>query len=498
MRPSLTAHVLRPGPDRRRSPPAGPASRRCSRPGWGIGGDPQRLGLRRAEVGADELAHVAEDELQPRLRLESGELQRGLRRLPEVVGVEEGDELAAGGAQGRVAGGADAGPRLVHDLDRGREAAGDLGAAVARAVVDDDDLIAGPALGEDALDRLGQVGLAVAHRDRGGDGGLSQGSATRRSTAAAFGAGSGLQLERVAGHAAHEIGERRPAGPRSPKPDCTIVLGATARRPSCRRDSPNHRPPTETSTRDIRGLRRTHRRGDDGGDLEAVGRAGPARGRGFAPGRVRRALEGRLEARRVDAPAGTPSRAALSSVSFAVDCIACARERLRLEQDVVVGDDLHARRARRRAPGSTCPSRRDRPRSTRAPSRPTAPACVISRPLAAISSCSASRIGAARSLGGNRSRVGQVEHGDSLRRQRGGERPCCRQRRGRRPARSGAGRPGWCPARAAIGAHRGGGGSMPVEAVSKSEIVQGGISCLPDRTRWSKGANSASRSGSPT
>ncbi len=137
-------------------------------------GDPQGLRLDLAEIGADELAHVAEDQLQPRLRLERCQLQRGLLGLPEVIGVEEGDEVTAGGAQGRVAGGADARLRLVHDLDRGSEATGDLGAAIARAVVDDDDLIAGPALCEHALDRLGQVGLAVAHRDRSGDRGLSQ------------------------------------------------------------------------------------------------------------------------------------------------------------------------------------------------------------------------------------------------------------------------------------------------------------------------------------
>ena len=46
---------------------------------------------------------MTESQLQLRLRLEGGELQRGLRRFPEVVGVEKCQVVAAGRAQWRAA-----------------------------------------------------------------------------------------------------------------------------------------------------------------------------------------------------------------------------------------------------------------------------------------------------------------------------------------------------------------------------------------------------------
>ncbi len=136
--------------------------------------NPQQRRLGRRQAGADELAHVAEDQLQLGPRCEGGELALDLVRLPEVVGIEKGDELAAGDSERRVARRPDAGARLGNHLDFRAVAGGNRGAAVARAVVDDNHLVAGASLGQHALDRLGEVGLTVADWDCRGDGRLSQ------------------------------------------------------------------------------------------------------------------------------------------------------------------------------------------------------------------------------------------------------------------------------------------------------------------------------------
>src|SRR5262249_54844673 len=86
----------------------------------------------------------------------------------EVVGVEKGEKIALRRRQRRVAGRTDAWPGLRVDLHVRLVATGDLGAAVARAVVDDDHLAATMRLCQHALDRLGEIPLPVANGARPG------------------------------------------------------------------------------------------------------------------------------------------------------------------------------------------------------------------------------------------------------------------------------------------------------------------------------------------
>jgi len=75
--------------------------------------------------------------------------------LPQVVGVQEGDEIAGGGGDARVARGRHAGV-LPADVAQARvaPAADALRGVVGGPVVDDDDLEALVGLGERAVDRL--------------------------------------------------------------------------------------------------------------------------------------------------------------------------------------------------------------------------------------------------------------------------------------------------------------------------------------------------------
>ena len=107
------------------------------------------------------------------------------------------------------------------------------------------------------------------------------------------------------------------------------------------------------------------------------------------------------------------------------------RRRAGLEQDVVVGDDLHAgeRAGERqgRLAGATAADE-EHP----APVAADGAAWVIQRPRGAISSCRASRSGAARSSAGMRACVGEVEDGLPAPGLGGGEGAGARPRRARR------------------------------------------------------------------
>ena len=92
-------------------------------------------------------------------------LKRELPRAVDVVRVEKGDQLSTCLEDPAVTG-AVGPPALLCDHAHGvAEAPSELGAAVGRAVVDDDDLELGVALPENRFDRLREVQLAVVHRD---------------------------------------------------------------------------------------------------------------------------------------------------------------------------------------------------------------------------------------------------------------------------------------------------------------------------------------------
>src|SRR5687767_10881641 len=101
------------------------------------------------------------------MRGERGELLLELHGLPHVVRVEEADVLAASVADTEVASGAHPVVALVRmrgrpdpGVERGVPA-GDVPARVGRTVVDDEQLPVGAGLRADAVDRLGEEGLAV-------------------------------------------------------------------------------------------------------------------------------------------------------------------------------------------------------------------------------------------------------------------------------------------------------------------------------------------------
>ena len=80
-------------------------------------------------------------------------LHREPRRWPEVIGVEDRQQLAGGGGDGCIPRSRRARIGLVHRAQL-RMRGQDLGRAIRRAVVADDDLEGRVVLGEDARDRL--------------------------------------------------------------------------------------------------------------------------------------------------------------------------------------------------------------------------------------------------------------------------------------------------------------------------------------------------------
>ena len=84
----------------------------------------QASGVHGVELGADELPHVREHHLERRLRAQGGQLPLELDGLPEVVGVEEGEQVAAGQPDAVVAGRPDACRGLPDAADRRPDARG--------------------------------------------------------------------------------------------------------------------------------------------------------------------------------------------------------------------------------------------------------------------------------------------------------------------------------------------------------------------------------------
>jgi hypothetical protein len=129
----------------------------------------------RAAVVADDL-HVAVDEADLGTLLEHGHLAGELVERPGVVAVEQGDQLAAGLAEGAIHRADEAAVLLMDDPHarlgpepRVEHPAG----AVGRAVVDHHDLdeLARIVLAQRAVDRGGDEALMVVGRDDGGHGG---------------------------------------------------------------------------------------------------------------------------------------------------------------------------------------------------------------------------------------------------------------------------------------------------------------------------------------
>ena len=113
---------------------------------------------------------MPEHEVERGIAGQRRELHVELRAGPEIVGIAERHVVAGRVRHAGVRRARGAAVRLF-DQTRGRdEPAGDVGAPVGRAVVDEHQLDV-VALGEHALDGFGEVPLAVPERDDRGDGG---------------------------------------------------------------------------------------------------------------------------------------------------------------------------------------------------------------------------------------------------------------------------------------------------------------------------------------
>src|SRR5688500_15734240 len=119
----------------------------------------RRLSLRRADVRerASGVRMIADDpgvrrqDSEGRIRLHRRYLDSKVVRLPRIIAVEQGDVLSLRGTDGHVAGRGDAAILLheVMDAVADRRQRGLKRRRVARAVVDDEDLVARVGLGED-------------------------------------------------------------------------------------------------------------------------------------------------------------------------------------------------------------------------------------------------------------------------------------------------------------------------------------------------------------
>ena len=116
--------------------------------------------------------------------VEQGEVGFEAPGEPFVIGVEEGEHRAAGFGDSPVARRAGAGIVLGDEADPGVGVArGKLAAAVAGAVVDDDDFESGARLAGDGTERALEIGRLVVERDdyRNADAHLpADGSGARR------------------------------------------------------------------------------------------------------------------------------------------------------------------------------------------------------------------------------------------------------------------------------------------------------------------------------
>jgi hypothetical protein len=118
--------------------------------------------------------HVAVDEADLRPRREHLDAAAQMGRRPDVVAVEDGDDVPAREGEGGVRRGdvaAVALPDDAHATGCGGVALGDGGRRVDRAVVDDDhvDAVGRVVPPDRALERVGHEALLVVRRHDGGD-----------------------------------------------------------------------------------------------------------------------------------------------------------------------------------------------------------------------------------------------------------------------------------------------------------------------------------------
>jgi len=125
----------------------------------------QRAPLRLRQLRAREGAHQAQYEIDRRIGIQHGGLKRKLVRGPAVVGVEEGDDGRGRASDARIARGGGAAVVAALDLDRSAEPRRDVGRAVGRPVVDDDDAMRGMVLRKYARQRFVQIARGIERRD---------------------------------------------------------------------------------------------------------------------------------------------------------------------------------------------------------------------------------------------------------------------------------------------------------------------------------------------
>ncbi len=111
--------------------------------------------------------HVTVDQRAAAIRLQKSDLARQKSRQPAVVGVEKGDEAAAGRTDRDIARRADAAVGLHHELNprvEGRDRRLELD-RVGRAIVDHDDVEIGERLCEHGGERVRDAGAGAEGRN---------------------------------------------------------------------------------------------------------------------------------------------------------------------------------------------------------------------------------------------------------------------------------------------------------------------------------------------
>ena len=162
--------------------------------------------LRRPEV-----LSVRQTEVELGTHLEATDLARQLVRMPDVVRIEECDELSPREAEARVARGRGARVRLMDVGDIAAVRLRDPCRPVDRPVVDDDHLEGPKRLAADAVERLAEEALAVEHRHDAAhrETGASRPGRVREHAPHGSGGGAhvGPEVERVGRHALDQLDE---------------------------------------------------------------------------------------------------------------------------------------------------------------------------------------------------------------------------------------------------------------------------------------------------
>jgi hypothetical protein len=125
----------------------------------------QRASLRFRQFRAREGADEAQNEIDLRIGVQRGGLKYQLVRGPAVVGVEEGDDGRGRAHDARIARGGGAAVVATLDLDRSAEPRRDVGRAVGRPVVDDDDSMRSTFLRKHARQRFLQITRGIERRN---------------------------------------------------------------------------------------------------------------------------------------------------------------------------------------------------------------------------------------------------------------------------------------------------------------------------------------------